>query len=310
MLFVQLDVNWVDHPKVMDVGLDGAGLHAMALCLAKRLETDGILDRRHLQRLGASDQLIDLLVEADLFDWIDDDRVQVHGWLDRNPSQDAIDATRTAKAVIGREGNHRRWGHPGPVAKCPKCNPSDPGKKPRSSQGAIPSDPGPSRSPIRSEVAIDIDIDRDRVETEQREQPLARSEPSASLALVPTNGSSPSATGRPDVQAVFDAWRDSTGKHKAKLDAKRRRRITNALSTYPLEDVLDAVRGWRNSPHHRGENNRGTVYNSLDLLLRDAERIEHFRDLERDGPTRSRQQPRGFDGIRAAFADLEIGGAS
>ena len=93
---------------------------------------------------------------------------------------------------------------------------------------------------------------------------------------------------RPDddpIAVVFDAWRESTGKHRAQLDDKRCRKIKAALRAYPLPDVLDAVRGWANSPHHRGENEQGTVYNELTLLLRDAEHIEHFRDRWRAGPS-------------------------
>ena len=33
------------------------------------------------------------------------------------------------------------------------------------------------------------------------------------------------------------------------------------------------------SPHHRGENNTGQVWNDLELLLRDNSKIERFRDL-------------------------------
>jgi len=93
-----------------------------------------------------------------------------------------------------------------------------------------------------------------------------------------------SSTDDDPTQAVFDAWRESTGKAKAQLDDKRLRRIKAALRAYPLADVLDAVRGWANSPHHRGENDQGTVYNELTLLLRDAEHIERFRDFWRAGP--------------------------
>jgi 5-methylcytosine-specific restriction endonuclease McrA len=90
---------------------------------------------------------------------------------------------------------------------------------------------------------------------------------------------------RPDpVQTVFDAWIEATGRTgRTKLDRKRRGRIRDALTDYPLEDVTDAVRGWRNSPHHRGENRSRTVYNDLELLLRDSAHIEKFRDLERGG---------------------------
>lgn len=68
-----------------------------------------------------------------------------------------------------------------------------------------------------------------------------------------------------------------------RLDDLRRRRINNALKTYPLEDVIDAVEGWRFSPHHSGENDRNAVYNDIELLLRDAKHIEEFRDYKRRG---------------------------
>src|SRR6266516_3278016 len=67
------------------------------------------------------------------------------------------------------------------------------------------------------------------------------------------------------VQAVFATWQTSTKKKRARLDAKRERAIRAALKAYPLDEVLDAVRGWQHSAHHRGETN-GTAYNELTLL--------------------------------------------
>lgn len=88
-----------------------------------------------------------------------------------------------------------------------------------------------------------------------------------------------------DRRQVFDRWIEVTGKTgRTLLDAKRSRLIDKALKTYPLGDVLDAVAGWQNSPYHRGENQTGTVYNDLELLLRDGSHIERFRDLERNPP--------------------------
>lgn len=87
---------------------------------------------------------------------------------------------------------------------------------------------------------------------------------------------------RTAVEIVFDAWKASTKKTAAtRLDPKRTRLIIAALKDYPLEDVLDAVRGWEHSPHHRGENSEGKQWNDLGLLLRDAGKIEQFRDLAR-----------------------------
>lgn len=87
-----------------------------------------------------------------------------------------------------------------------------------------------------------------------------------------------------DVQAVFDAWITSTKRTGATvLNPERRKKIQNALKLYSLPDVLDAVDGWRFSPHHRGENDRSTVYNDIELLLASSKNVEKFRDLKRNG---------------------------
>jgi DNA-binding transcriptional ArsR family regulator len=91
------------------------------------------------------------------------------------------------------------------------------------------------------------------------------------------------------VGSIFNEWIDITGRTgQTQLSEKRRKLILDALqgsprhgAGYPVRDLLDAVRGWRYSPHHRGENPQATVYDGLDLLLRDSDRIEFFRDLER-----------------------------
>jgi hypothetical protein len=117
---------------------------------------------------------------------------------------------------------------------------------------------------------------------------------------------------------VFDAWKSATGRNGGTvLDAKRTRLITAALKTYPIEDVLDAVRGWRNDPFHRGENPNGRAYNDLGLLLRDTEHIEKFRDLARQptaraglalpGPVVSTPHRRTQAAIDSVFSRLEEG---
>lgn len=101
-----------------------------------------------------------------------------------------------------------------------------------------------------------------------------------------------------DVQTVFDAWLLSTGKtSRTLLSGERRKKIVNALKLYPLDEVLDAVDGWKFSPHHRGENERGTVYNDLELLLKSSKHLENFRDLKRSGGTVVQiRGPRGKSG--------------
>ena len=119
-LFVKLEVTWVDNPKVIAAGMAGKGLHAVAMCLSKRLETDGWIDRALLYREGADDALIDECIGLDLLE-ADGRRVRPFGWLDRNPSQGAIDAIRATKADAARRGNHKRWHGDGPIESCEKC---------------------------------------------------------------------------------------------------------------------------------------------------------------------------------------------
>lgn len=91
-----------------------------------------------------------------------------------------------------------------------------------------------------------------------------------------------------DVVRIFDAWKATLNRPSAaRLTADRRRVIQRALKDYPLAELEAAVRNWPKSAHHRGENDRGTVYNDVALILRDAQRIEYFRDIEE----RSLEQP-------------------
>ncbi len=93
------------------------------------------------------------------------------------------------------------------------------------------------------------------------------------------------------VHRVFDAWQTArtelTGHPSAVvLTDSRRRLITRRLKEWPELDLIDATQGWLRSPHHRGENDRHTVYGDLELVLRDAAHIERFRDLHRNEAAR------------------------
>lgn len=121
MLFVQLDTGWVDNPKVGRAGWEAAGMHAGIMCIAKRGESDGWVDRWTLtHRYSMSDEGLDRLIEHELLE-VDGDRVRVHDWLARNPSQAAIVAKRASKSDAGKRGNHSKYRHPGSFENCPKC---------------------------------------------------------------------------------------------------------------------------------------------------------------------------------------------
>lgn len=80
-----------------------------------------------------------------------------------------------------------------------------------------------------------------------------------------------------DAAVVFEHWRSVMGKsRRTVLDSNRKRIIQKALANYSLDDVKAAITGCSLSPHHMGRNDRNTVYNGLDLILRNAEKIEQF----------------------------------
>jgi Helix-turn-helix domain len=109
----------------------------------------------------------------------------------------------------------------------------------------------------------------------------------ASSPLIGTGsgvGSKPVGQARPvsDVQRVFDAWIEATGRTgRSKLTGDRQGRIIRYLKDYPVEDLVDACRGIMKHPHYRGENDRNEVYTDLEHCLKGPKQIELFRDLHR-----------------------------
>lgn len=189
---------------------------------------------------------------------------RIHDWEQYNGDSKTREAMRAAKSAAGKKGAEARWG-----PKQSHDTAMAPAIAPANGTAMAPS-PSPSHTATASSGEPDIDAAKDRLKSgvEQR---------------------------------VFDAWIEATGKTGATvLTEKRRRLIRNALRLYSLDDVLDAVAGWRRSPHHRGENPSGTIYNDLELLLRDAEHIEKFRDLNREAAGQRGDQPATIAELQAA----------
>lgn len=81
----------------------------------------------------------------------------------------------------------------------------------------------------------------------------------------------------PEVQRIFEHWKTRMNHQGAKLDDKRKAKITNALKLgYSADDLIFAIDGCAKSPHHMGRNETGTVYDSIDLIFRSADKIDFF----------------------------------
>lgn len=80
---------------------------------------------------------------------------------------------------------------------------------------------------------------------------------------------------------VFEHWVMRMNKQpgRCKLNAKRKTVINKMLKEgYTVDDMIGAIDGCARSKYHMGDNNNGTVYNSLELIFRDGEKLEQFRD--------------------------------
>jgi hypothetical protein len=86
------------------------------------------------------------------------------------------------------------------------------------------------------------------------------------------------------VEFVFSHWQSVWGHATSKLDDKRRKIIRQALQNYSEADLCQCISGYQNSPHHTGTNDRATVYDSIELFLRDAKHIDAGLKFYREPP--------------------------
>lgn len=93
------------------------------------------------------------------------------------------------------------------------------------------------------------------------------------------------------VSPVFDYWVTVMNHTGAKLDSKRKRLITKAKDAgYSIDDCKLAIDGCKATPWNMGDNPNNTIYDSLDLILRDAEHIDRFIRNAKTPPTPKSQQ--------------------
>lgn len=82
------------------------------------------------------------------------------------------------------------------------------------------------------------------------------------------------------VAKIFSYWQKTMDSPKSVMDGTRRTLIAKALKAYDPADICKAIRGCSKTPHNMGKNDRGTKFNGLNLILRDAEHIDYFRNLD------------------------------
>ena len=82
-----------------------------------------------------------------------------------------------------------------------------------------------------------------------------------------------------DEYQVFEHWRQTLNHPSAKPTPERKKVIAKALKYYSVIDLQLAISGCRLSEYHMGKNETNTVHDSLELILRNSEKIEKFKSL-------------------------------
>ena len=102
-MWLKLDVDFPDHPKVMNL-TDGAfRLHVTGLCYASRYLTDGFLQNAVVKRLGDYEKTYEL-VGCGLWEVVDGD-FQIHDFLLHQSSREKVEGLKEANRT--RVAKHR-----------------------------------------------------------------------------------------------------------------------------------------------------------------------------------------------------------
>lgn len=113
------------------------------------------------------------------------------------------------------------------------------------------------------------------------------------------------------VVRVFEHWVDMLDKNpkRCALGPTRRKVIARALELYDEEVVLLAIEGCATDPWHLGDNDHGTEYTDLEMILRDEAHIERFAQRGEDARERADREHAGQEqAARVAAAHAAGGG--
>ena len=85
------------------------------------------------------------------------------------------------------------------------------------------------------------------------------------------------------IQEIFDLWvsihRNSGRGRSPVLSEKRSRLIAKGVVSHGAAACREAIQGCALSDWHMGKNPSGKKYDDIELILRDAQKIEKFSDL-------------------------------
>ena len=83
---------------------------------------------------------------------------------------------------------------------------------------------------------------------------------------------------------MFEHWQSVHNHPDSRLSDARKKIINAALKDYTADQLCESISGYKLSPFHQGQNERGQVYDSIELMLKDAKRIDAGLGFARNPP--------------------------
>lgn len=92
-----------------------------------------------------------------------------------------------------------------------------------------------------------------------------------------TNKETLKETLKENIYVVFEFWKTTFNSQKTVLTEKRKKKIEARLEQgYSVEDIKLAITNCSKSDYHMGKNERGTIYNDIELICREPEKLDRF----------------------------------
>lgn len=113
MPWANLDDQFPDHPKVVNLSHGAFRLHVAGICHSSRYLTDGRIDACVVPRLipNYSKAMLSELTKRGI--WLQvDDSYEIHDYLEWNRSRSEVLAERERKSKGGKKGADARWHKP------------------------------------------------------------------------------------------------------------------------------------------------------------------------------------------------------
>lgn len=78
------------------------------------------------------------------------------------------------------------------------------------------------------------------------------------------------------IAEVFEFWKSTFHHPKSVLDERRKRLIESRLKNFSVDDLKLAISGCANSEFHMGKNENGKIYDGIDLIFRNSDKVDFF----------------------------------